>query len=87
MKNPKVIPEQPLLKHEREPGDDGEPFDQPSEDYIATLNQLILEARELLGTAEKCAQCREVVPYVIGCPDGAELCQDCFDANQQGTET
>jgi hypothetical protein len=24
-----------------------------------------------------------VVPYVIGCPDGTELCQDCYDAQQQ----
>ena len=56
--------------------------DRPSEDYIATLNQLILKARQLLGTADKCSNCGEVVPYVIGCPDGTELCQDCFDAQQ-----
>ena len=70
------------LKHEREPGDDGDPFEPNSEDSIATLNQLILEARQLLGTADKCHKCGEVVPYVIGCPDGTELCQDCFDAGQ-----
>ena len=83
----KFVEEVALLKHERQPGDDGEPFDQPSEDSIATLNQFILEARQLLGTADKCGVCGETVPYVIGCPDGTELCQDCFDANQQGTET
>ena len=70
------------LTHEREPGDDGQPFDQTSEDAIAMLNQLILEARQLLGTAEKCGECGETVAYVIGCPDGAEICQDCFDAGQ-----
>jgi len=42
------------LKHEGEPGDDGEPFDQTSEDAISTLNQLILEARQLLGTTDRC---------------------------------
>jgi len=70
------------LMHEGEPGDDGQPFDQASEDAIAALNQLILEARQLLGTAEKCGECGETVAYVIGCPDGAEVCQDCFDAGQ-----
>jgi hypothetical protein len=70
------------LKHEGEPGDDG-PFEPTSEDSIATLNQLILEARELVGTAEKCDKCGSAVPYVIGCPDGAELCQECFNAEEQ----
>jgi hypothetical protein len=78
----KFVEEVAELKHEGEPGDDGGPFDQTSEDAIATLNQLILEARQLLGTADKCDKCGEVVPYVIGCPDGTELCQDCFDAGQ-----
>ncbi len=79
----KFVEEVALLKHEREPGDDGDPFEPTSEVAIATLNQLILEARQLLGTADKCQKCGEVVAYVIGCPDGTELCQDCFDANQQ----
>ncbi len=78
----KFVEEVSLLKHEREPGEDGEHFDRPSEDFIATLNQLIMEARELLGTADKCDKCKETVPYVIGCPDGADLCQDCFDDGQ-----
>jgi hypothetical protein len=71
-----------VLMHEGEPGDDGDPFEPTSEDSIATLNQLILEARQLLGTADKCSNCGEVVAYVIGCPDGTELCQDCFEARQ-----
>jgi hypothetical protein len=28
------------------------------------------EARQLLGTADKCRNCEAVVPHVIGCPDG-----------------
>jgi hypothetical protein len=47
----RFVEEIALLKHENEPGDDGEPFDPTSEDSIATLNQLILEARQLLGKA------------------------------------
>jgi hypothetical protein len=50
----KFVEEIALLKHEGEPGDDGNPCERPSEDFIATLNQLILEARQLLGTADKC---------------------------------
>ena len=76
----KFVEEVARLKHEGEPGDDGEPFDQPSEDSIATLNQLILEARQLLGTADKCQTCEAIVPYVIGCPDGTELCRNCWSA-------
>jgi formylmethanofuran dehydrogenase subunit E len=57
-------------------------FEMTSEDYIATLNQLILEARKLLGTADKCDECGEMVPYVIGCPDGTDVCRECFDAGQ-----
>jgi len=78
----KFVEEVAGLKHEGEPGDDGDPFERTSEDHIATLNQLVLEARQLLGLADKCSRCQAIVPYVIGCPDGAELCQDCFDAGQ-----
>jgi len=70
------------LWHEDEPGDDGEPYEPTSEDAIATLNQLIAEARQLLGTADKCDECGEIVPYVIGRPDGVEVCRDCFEAGQ-----
>lgn len=59
-----------------------EPNELASVDSIAALNQLILGARQLLGTAEKCDECGETVPYVIGCPDGAEVCRDCFEAGQ-----
>jgi hypothetical protein len=71
----KFVEDIAALKHEMEPD-----VDRPSEDYIATLNQLIMEARQLLGTAETCDKCGETVPYIIGCPGGAEVCQDCFDA-------
>jgi hypothetical protein len=83
----KFVEEVAHLEHEGEPGDDGSPFDPTSEDSIATLNQLVLEARQLLGTADECCRCQVIVPYVIDCPEGAELCQDCFDANQQSKET
>jgi hypothetical protein len=78
----RFVQEVSRMMHEGEPGEDGQPFDRTSEDAIATLNQLILEARQLLGTAEKCGECGEAVAYVIGSPDGAEICQGCFDAGQ-----
>jgi hypothetical protein len=78
----KFVEEVADLKHEKEPDDEGKFADRPSEDYIATLNQIILEARQLLGTADKCDACGEIVHYVIGCPDGTEVCRDCFDAGQ-----
>jgi len=71
-----------LLMHEGEPDEAGERFERTSEDAIAALNQLILEARQLMGTAETCGECGATVAYVIGCPDGEALCQDCFDAGQ-----
>ena len=70
------------LTHEGETGDDGQSYEPSSEDAIATLNQLIREARQLLGIAEKCSECGEIVPYIIGCPDGAEICRACFEAGQ-----
>jgi hypothetical protein len=78
----KFVEEIAGLKHEKDPDDAGNLSEGPSEDFIVTLNQLILEARQLLGTADKCDVCGEAVPYVIGCPGGAEVCQACFDAGQ-----
>ncbi len=49
------------LKHEQE---DKGSFERSSGDYIVTLNELILHARELLGTAVKCSVCGETVPYI-----------------------
>ena len=68
------------LRHEGEPDDD--PFEATWEDTICTLNEVILDARKLLGTAEKCGECGQTVPFVIGCPDGAEVCHECFEASQ-----
>ena len=31
---------------------------------------------------QKCDGCGATVTEIIGCPDGAEICQDCFDAGQ-----
>ena len=76
----KFVEEVAQLRHENEPDDD--PFERTWEDTIATLNQVILDARKVLGTAEKCGECGQTVPFVIGCPDGAEVCQDCFEAGQ-----
>ncbi|MDA1277539.1 MAG: hypothetical protein O2960_26355 [Verrucomicrobia bacterium] len=70
------------LTHEGELDDNGESYEPSSEDAIAALNDLIQEARQLLGLSETCGECGQSVPYIIGCPDGAELCQDCFDAGQ-----
>jgi hypothetical protein len=75
------------LRHEKEPDDDGAPFKPSAEDSIVTLNQLIMKARQLLGTADRCGVCGQTVPYIIGCPGGAEICQDCFDANQERKES
>lgn len=68
------------LTHEGELKDDGQPYVPSSEEAIAACNRLILEARQLLGTAETCGECGDTVPYLIGCPDGAEICRDCFEA-------
>jgi hypothetical protein len=70
------------LHHSSEPPELDDPFEHTSEDYIVTLNEVILDARQLLGTADKCSHCGQIVPYVIGCPDGAELCQACFDTGR-----
>lgn len=29
---------------------------------------------------ETCSECKARVPEIISCPDGAEICQRCFDA-------
>ena len=76
------VQEVSLLMHEGEPDKAGEPLERTSEDAIATLNQLILEARQLMGTSETCCDCGAMVAYIIGCPDGTEICQDFFDAGQ-----
>ena len=68
--------------HESEPDESGQPFERTSEDAIAALNQLILEARQLMGMAELCSECGATVAYIIGCPDGVEVCPDCFDGGQ-----
>jgi len=70
------------LRHEGEPAEDDELFERSCADSIAILNELILDARRLLGTAEKCDECGQLAPYIIGCPDGAEICRDCFEAGR-----
>ena len=29
-----------------------------------------------------CSDCKAEVKYIIGCPDGAEICQECFDSGK-----
>lgn len=29
-----------------------------------------------------CSSCRDEVDEIVGCPDGAEVCQACFDAGE-----
>ena len=70
------------LQHSSEPPEVDDPFERTSEDFIVTLNQVIMDARQLLGTTEKCSRCGQTVPYVIGCPDGAEVCRACFEAGR-----
>lgn len=31
---------------------------------------------------EKCGECGTYVPEVIGCPDGAEICRECFETGK-----
>jgi hypothetical protein len=71
------------FKHEGEPDDNGQPSETSLEDAIDTLNQLIFDARKLLGLAEECRVCGKIVPYVMVRRDGTKMCRDCFDANQQ----
>lgn len=30
----------------------------------------------------RCDECKRKVDKIIGCPDGAEICQQCFDAGK-----
>jgi hypothetical protein len=76
----RFVQEVSRMMHEGEPDAAGEPLERTSEDAIAALNQLILEARQLMGTAETCCECGATVAYIIGCPNGTDICQDCFDA-------
>jgi hypothetical protein len=36
--------------------------------------------QDMLVADNECSDCGSMVPYIIGCPDGAEICQSCFDA-------
>jgi len=45
---------------------------------VEDLRSLVNEARYLLGI-QLCDDCGDEVDELVGCPDGAEICQDCFD--------
>ena len=40
---------------------------------------------ECIEETEECSDCGTMVSYIIGCPDGAEICQACFDAGREVT--
>ena len=52
--------------------------------YELTPNELDLirngESEE--HNSNTCGECGEQVESIIGCPDGAEVCQQCFDAGR-----
>ena len=31
------------------------------------------------GKLDKCDDCGAEVPFIMGCPDGAQICYECFD--------
>lgn len=37
-------------------------------------------AKRVSRSGSKCSECKKRVVNIIGCPDGAEICQECFDA-------
>jgi len=51
------------------------------------FNNEILDAWVAQNTSKafpcKCTACGEHVGSIIGCPNGAEVCQDCFDAGAE----
>lgn len=73
------------MTHEGEPWDQENSegkrrFEMSSEDAIATVNELILEARVLLGTAHTCADCHEVVAFTNERENGDRVCQSCYES-------
>lgn len=62
------------------------PFEgiQSREDYTCqiewpNLDLLVKEADTALASLDKCDECGKLVDDVFGCPDGRELCRDCFE--------
>jgi hypothetical protein len=70
------------LRHEGEPNNNGEAYEPTSEDAICTLNELIMEAREILGFSKDCELCARSVPYLLIDSEGNEIFRECFDDNQ-----
>ncbi len=68
------------LKHEEDYDEDEQEQMPASEDNLAMLNAIICHARDILGLLAECDECGEKCIRIIGCPDGREICQDCFDA-------
>ena len=71
------------MTRDGEKDEDGETFVMENDDAYDTLNRLISDARDLLGVdpvnTNKCDHCKEMVDEIVGCPNGQEVCRDCFD--------
>ena len=55
---------------------DGVESNDDEHDIIA---ELIERAREIVPASEECGECEEKVWTLVLCPDGAEICRNCFE--------
>lgn len=49
-------------------------------DSAGETKRIDLTAEEQAGNIQLCDDCGAKCEKIIGCPDGAEICQECFDA-------
>ena len=49
-------------------------------DFEKSLTEMLNACIQQSGEVSACDVCGANVPHIIGCPDGSEICQDCFDA-------
>ena len=50
-----------------------------NDDEHDIIAEIIDRARELVPASEQCGGCGERVRTLVGCPDGTEICRDCFE--------
>ncbi len=55
---------------------DGVESNDDEHDIIA---EIIERAREIVPASEECGECGAKVWTLVGCPDGAEICRNCFE--------
>lgn len=54
---------------------------EPGSVQFLTSDDSVIKAYESAGTKDNvCSDCGTHVDSIIGCPDGAEICQACFDS-------